>query len=927
MPLSAGDRLGPYEILAPLGAGGMGEVYRAHDSRLKRDVAIKVLPAALALDPDRMARFEREARLLASLDHPNIGAIYGLEESKGTRSLVLALIEGPTLFDRIAAGPIPVEEAVHIAQQIAEALEYAHDRGVIHRDLKPANVKITPEGTVKVLDFGLAKALTGESDTASVSPASSPTISPTLSMRATQMGMILGTAAYMAPEQAKGRVVDRRADIWAFGVVLFEMLTGKHLFTGDTAAEIMASVLKEAPKLDRLPASTPPAIGRLIERCLNKDPKQRLQAIGEARIVLSGPMDETAVAPAPSRSRLSWMGWVAAGVLAVVSGILFYNATRPAPSRPLMRLNIDVGDSTPLARAGGNTPGNMLALSPDGSRLALTLRGTDGKVRLHTRLLNQSQVTPLAGTEDASFPFFSPDGEWIGFFADGLLKKISVEGGAAVTLCDAPGPRGASWGEDGNIIAALGSNDSLSRIPSAGGTPVLMTKLSAGEVTHRWPEVLPGGQAVLFTSSAVASDPEDANIDVFSLKSGERKTVARGGFYGRFLPLSSGVGPAGVGPAGVGPASAGHLIYLHHSTLFAVPFDLRHLAATGSPTPILEDVASSTLAGGDFTFAQNGTFVYLSGKGIDAGYSISWVDNAGKTQPLHAPIGLYYTPRLSPDGKRLAFSRGSGHGTEMWVKDLDRDTLSRLSNLGGDNRGPVWTPDGKNIVFGSTNPAAPGIYWIRSDGSGEAQRLTGDKLLEIPYSFSPDGKRLAFSQFGNGGSRDIFTVLIDGDAAHPMLGKAELFLGTPFNETHPAFSPDGRWLAYSSNQSGADQVYVRPFPGPGGRWQISTAGGDFPVWSRGGPGAGRELLFESPDYRVMAVSYTAKGDSFAAGKPRLWTETRLWSLFNYSNYDLAPDGKRLAAMVAGSNDEKPQTHLTFLLNFSDELRRRAPASK
>ncbi len=913
MPLQPGVKLGPYEILAPLGAGGMGEVYRAHDSRLKRDVAIKVLPAALALDPDRMARFEREARLLASLDHPNIGAIYGLEESNGTRSLVLSLIEGPTLADRIAAGPIPVEEAVHIAKQIAEALEYAHDRGVIHRDLKPANVKITPEGTVKVLDFGLAKALTGESDTVSASPATSPTISPTLSMRATQMGMILGTAAYMAPEQAKGKVVDRRADIWAFGVVLFEMLTGKHLFTGETAAEIMASTLKEEPKLDRLPASTPPAIRRLIERCLNKDPKQRLQAIGEARIVLSGPMEETAAAPAPSRSRFSWVGWVAAGVLAVVSGVLLYNATRPAPSRPLMRLNFDVDDSTPLARAGGNDPGNMLALSPDGSRLALTLRGADGKVRLHTRLLNQSRVTPLAGTEDASFPFFSPDGEWIGFFADGILKKISVEGGAAAALCDAPGPRGASWGEDGNIIAALGANDGLSRIPSAGGTPVLVTKLSAGEVTHRWPEVLPGSQAVLFTSSAIASDPEDANIDVISLNSGERKTVARGGFYGRFLPLSAG---------------AGHLIYLHHSTLYAIPFDLSHPVATGArPTPILEDVASSTLAGGDFTFAKNGTFVYLSGKGIDAGYSISWVDNAGKTQPLHAPIGLYYTPRFSPDGKRLAFSRGSGHGTEMWVKDLDRDTLSRLSNLGGDNRGPVWTPDGKNIVFESTNPAAPGIYWIRSDGSGEPQRLTGNKLLEIPYSFSPDGKRLAFFQSGNGGSPDIFTALIEGDAAHPKLGNVELFLGTPFAETHPAFSPDGRWLAYSSDESGADQVYVRPFPGPGGRWQISTAGGDFPVWSRGASGAARELLFETPDYRVMAVSYTAKGDSFAAGKPWLWTETRLWSLGNYSNYDLAPDGKRLAAMVAGPNDDKPQTRLTFLLNFSDEIRRRAPVSK
>jgi Tol biopolymer transport system component len=917
MPLSAGDRLGPYEILAPLGAGGMGEVYRAHDSRLKRDVAIKVLPAALALDPDRMVRFEREARLLASLDHPNIGAIYGLEESTGTRSLVLALIDGPTLADRIAAGPIPLEEAIPIAQQIAEALEYAHDRGVIHRDLKPANVKVTPAGAVKVLDFGLAKALTGESDTESGSPASSPTMSPTISMRETQMGMILGTAAYMAPEQAKGKTVDRRADIWAFGVVLFEMLTGKHLFTGDTAAEIMASAIKEEPKLDRLPASTPPAIRRLIERCLNKDPKQRLQAIGEARIVLGGPMEETGASSAPSRSRLSWVGWAVAGALAlalIVAGVLLYNATRPAPLRPLIRVNINVDDSTPLARAGGSTPGNMMALSPDGSRLALTLRGADGTVRLHTRLLNQSRVTPLAGTDDASFPFFSPDGYWIGFFADGILKKISVEGGAAVTLCDAPGPRGAGWGEDGNIIAALSGTGGLSRVQSGGGTPVPVTKLGFGEVTHRWPQVLPGSQAILFTSSTVVSNPEDANIDVISLKSGEKKTVARGGFYARFLPSSSGAGPAGTG----------HLIYLHHSTLFAVPFDLGRLAATGSSTPVLEDVAGSTMAGGDFAFAQNGTFVYLSGKGTAAGYPISWVDNSGQTQQLHAPISLYYTPRFSPDGKRLAFALSNGHGSDIWVKDLDRDTLSRLSFLPDTNRGPVWTPDGKDIVFLSSNRAAPGIYWIHSDGSGEAQRLTSGKFQETPYSFSPDGKRLAFYQAsGDGGSQEIFTALIEGDAAHPKLGKAELFQGTPFFKQHPAFSPDGRWLAYESNESGTYQVYVRPFPGPGGRWQISTGGGSFPVWSRDG----RELLFETLDYRVMAASYTAKGDSFAAGKPRVWAETRLTN-FGESNYDLAPDGKHLAAMVAGdASSDKPPTHLTFLLNFFDELRRRAPASK
>jgi WD40 repeat protein len=576
----------------------------------------------------------------------------------------------------------------------------------------------------------------------------------------------------------------------------------------------------------------------------------------------------------------------------------------------------------------------MLAVSPDGSRLALTLRGADGKVRLYTRLLNQGQVKPLAGTDDASYPFFSPAGDWIGFFADGKLKKIAVEGGSAVTLCDAPLVRGASWGDDGNIVAALNYNVVLSRVPSAGGTPVPVTKLNSGEVTHRWPQVLRGSQAILFTASASATNFDDANVDVISLKTGERKTVARGGFYPRYLLPSTG---------------AGHLIYLHQSTLFAVPFSPDRLAATGSPAPILEDVSSLWSAGADFAFAGSGAsplgsglFVYLSGKGTSAGWSMSWVDGSGKApsttppahQPLHASPGFYYTPRFSPDGKRLAFAIGNGQGDDIWVKDLDRDAPSRLSFLPGENRWPAWTPDGKNIVFQSSNPAAPGLYWIRSDGSGEAQRLTDGKLNETPYSFSPDGKRLAFQQSGNGGSPDIFTAPVESDPARGAtlpgsaavrLGKAELFLGMPFVEENPAFSPDGRWLAYSSNESGTFEVYVRPFPGPGGRWQISTRGGSLPLWSRDG----RELFFETLDNRVMAAGYTAKGDSFAAGKPRVWTDARLHRLgTTFSNYDLAPDGKRLAAFLADdANGEKPPTHLTFLLNFFDELRRRAPASK
>ena len=458
-------------------------------------------------------------------------------------------------------------------------------------------------------------------------------------------------------------------------------------------------------------------------------------------------------------ARVPWLPWALAAVLAMVASVGWWRVARPVAERLVIRLNVEIPPDTPLLRANN---GGMLAYSPDGTRLALTLRSADGKVRLYTRLLSQSLEALLAGTDNASFPFFSPAGDWVGFFADGKLKKIAVEGGTAVTLCDAPALRGASWGDDGNIIAALNATGVLSRVPAAGGTPVAVTRLQPGELTHRWPQVLPGSQAVLFTVANHTGSYDDANIDVISLKTGERKTVARGGFSPRYLATSSGTG---------------HLIYLRKSTLRAVPFDPGRLTPVGAPSAILEDVSSTTAAGGDFSFAQNGAFVYVSGEGEEGGWSISLVDSSGKAQPLHAPRGTYFTPRFSPEGKRLAFTVGGGQGDDIWVQDLDRDARSRLSFLAGQNRWPVWTPDGKSIVFQSTNPAAPGLYWIRADGSGEAQRLTDGKLGERPHSFSPDGKRFAFDQSGNGGSMDIFTapIEIDSGGGRPKLGKAELF--------------------------------------------------------------------------------------------------------------------------------------------------------
>ena len=866
-----GRRIGSYEILSLLGAGGMGEVYRAKDTKLKREVALKVLPDAFANDPARMARFQREAEVLASLNHPNIAQIYGVED----RALVMELVPGKTL-----KGPLPVETALNYAKQIADALEAAHEKGITHRDLKPSNIMITPAGVVKVLDFGLAAQSREheEGETRTTSP--------------TRSGMILGTAAYMSPEQARGETVDKRADIWAFGAVLYEMLTGKQAFSGETTSETLASVLKDDPEWNRVPQKAQ----RLLQRCLEKDPKRRLRDIADAMTLVDD-------APQGTSLRHSKLPWVLAGALALALAVSFYYATGPAPLHPLARLSVEIAADTPLA----SNRGVVLALSPDGARLALTLRGADGKELLYTRLLQQNQFTALAGTENAFSPFFSPDGEWIGFFADGKLKKISVEGGAAVPLCDAPDPDGASWGDDGNIIAAVNGSGGrgLWRVPSSGGGCVPLTKLNPGEVTHRWPQVLPGSQTVIFTAHTQFGNYDDANIDVVSLKTGVRKTVKRGGFFPRYLATSNGTG---------------HLVYLRQGTLFAVPFDPSRLTLAGVPAPILEDVSSRAGAGGFFAFAQNGTFVYLAGGG--QGLPISWVDSAGKIQPLHAPSGVYYSLRLSPDGNRLAFAVASGAGVDIWVKDLERDTPSRLTFLAGMNRLPVWTPDGKNIVFRSENSPAPGLYWIRSDGSGEAQRLTDGKLDEFPCSLSPDGKRLAFNGNANGGSQDIFTAPIEGDPDHMRLGKPELFLGTPFNEGYPAFSPDGRWLAYMSNESGIPEVYVRPFPGPGGKWQISKSGGLWPLWSRDG----RELLFETLDGRVMAVSYSVQGDSFAAGKPRVWSETRLLNVSGMPVYDLAPDGKRLAAVLAtDAASGGASTHLTFLLNFFDELRRRTPA--
>ncbi len=655
-------------------------------------------------------------------------------------------------------------------------------------------------------------------------------------------------------------------------------------------AGILAAVLRVEPDWSCLPETTPLAIRHLLRRCLCKDRRQRFQDATDVRIeiedAIAAPKDSGATQAAPaSTSKLLAAVAAALAIVAVAALFGWWRATRliEQPLRPLVRLDVDLGPDVVLRSLAGADA----ILSPDGTRLVYVSQD-----RLFTRRLDQPNATELAGTQGAFAPFFSPDGQWVAFFTPGKLNKISVEGGAAVTLCDAPNGRSGSWGEDGNIIAALSPTASLSRIPSDGGPPTSVTDLLSGEQTHRWPQILPGGKAVLFTAGPTQTF-DTANIEVMSLVDHRRKTLVRGGTYGRYLP-------------------GGHLIYINRGTLFAVPFDVDRLEIRGTPAPVLDQVGYSTLNGSaQFDFSQGGTLIYRSGGAAGGNLvTVQWLDAAGKTQPLLAKPGGYQRLRLSPDGQRLALDDGS----DIWVYEARRDTMTRLTFGGGTNIAPVWTPDSRYIVF---NGPGGGIWWARSDGAGKPQQLTQGKTGDIPFSFTPDGKRLGFIELGSGGYH-LWTLPVESDSAGLRAGKPEVFLQTPADERQPAFSPDGRWLAYSSNESGTPQVYVRAFPDKGGKWQISNSGGVYPEWSRNG----HELLFETLDDHIMVAAYAEKGDSFEADKPRIWTEKQLGGTL--INFDLAPDGKRIVALmpVETAEGQKARNHVTFLMNFFDEVRRR-----
>ena len=880
------ERIGSYDVTALIGEGGMGQVYQATDTNLDRQVAIKVLPDAFSSDPDRLARFEREAKVLASLKHPNIGAIYGLEKSGDTRALVLELVEGPTLADRIAQGPIPIDEALPIAKQIAEALEAAHKAGVIHRDLKPANIKVKEDGTVKVLDFGLAKAL----DT---TPEGDPSQSPTLTAAATQMGVIMGTAAYMSPEQAKGRTADRRSDIWAFGAVLFEMLAGRRAFVGDDVSDTLVSVFRDDPDWAALPDEVPSRVRQAIQVCLQKDPKQRVRDTSAIRLALEGAF-ETTVTPSDQAASSQLQVWqrpvplvFAATALIAASGLAAWTLTNPTPPAPQLTTRSAI--LLPATDQLAQTNPLQLALSPDGRTLVYKAV-RDGVTQLYRRELDQVEPVAIPGTENADNPFFSPDGEWLAFDSDGALKKVALRGGPATTICELPsGFRDATWTTDGTIIlGAVGSG--LLQVPGAGGEPRPFLDLEEGERGQTQPDVLPGGRAVLFRSRR----DERRVVMVYSLDTGERRELVEG-MSPHFLPT-------------------GHLVFGRAGSLWAVPFDLDELDLSGEPVPILEGVAMG-LAGppAQVAFASTGSLVYIgSDTRLGAERTFVWVDRDGREDGLALPPGGYLDPRLSPDESSLAVSVQDGNESDIRVVDMERLSPSRIT-FGGLNRFPVWSPNGVQLVFADAI-GANRLLRAQSAGGGAIDPLLDRGEAQYPTSWASDGRAVAFYATNPDTGRDLWVLPMDGDQTPAP------FLVTPFNERAGSFSPEGRWLAYVSDESGRDEVYVRPYPpDPSEEHTISTDGGRGPAWSRDG----RELFYQNG--KQMMVVAVESGESFRALPPQL--------LFvgdyaqpnpngSTAQYDVSQDGRFL--MMKTTDEGPPSDQLVLVQNWFEELKRLVP---
>jgi len=929
--LASGSRLGAYEIVALLGAGGMGEVYRARDTKLGREVAVKVLPEAFLFDPDRVARFEREAKVLASLNHPHIAALYGMEESGGRHFLVMELVEGETLAERLARAEglrprrgssasgggapravndvdpgLPVEEALKIAHQMADALEAAHDKSVMHRDLKPANVKITPDENVKVLDFGLAKAM--EPAARGFSPAAA-TNSPTLSMMATQAGVILGTAAYMSPEQAKGFQADHRSDVFSFGSVLYEMLTGRQPFQGDTAPEILASVLVREPDFGALPPNLNPRLPELLKRCLEKNPKRRWQAVGDLRAEVE------AVAAAPravavptltqsiAQPQPLWRRAIPVLGAVVVTGVLFVTGAmyfRPSTTPPtITRFPFTLAEGQQFTNAGRQ----VVSISPDGTQMVYV-----ASQRLYRRSMSELEARPIQGTEipqGVLNPVFSPDGRSIAFwsFADQTIKKIAVSGGAAVTICPADPPFGMSWGTDG-ILFGQGSKG-IMRVSANGGKPALLVSVKGGELAYG-PQILPGGQTVLFTLAKGTGDSWDkAHIVVQTLRSGERKILLEGGSDARYLPT-------------------GHIVYALGGVLFAVPFDLKRLEVTGGPVPIVEGIRRSTGGGtgiAHFSFSDTGSLIYIPGPASTTGTQadLALIDRKGAVEPLKLPLGAYQFPRTSPNGKLIAFATDDGKEAIVWIYDLSGTSSMRRLTFGGKNRFPIWSADGQRVAFQSDREGDLGIFWRRADGTGTAERLTkpDQGTSHVPESWSPKGERFLFG-VTKGSNVSLWTFSLQDKKVTPFGGVQSSI------PSDAGFSPDGRWVAYGSNETGGPEIYVQPFPSTGAKYQVSKNGGSFhPLWSPDG----KELFYVPAPGQFGVVSVTTQPSiTFGNIVPIPRPFIVLGPAFA-REHDITPDGKRFVGVVASGQTQAgaPATpQIQVVLNWFEELKQRVP---
>ena len=880
-----GRQLGPYEIRALIGTGGMGEVYRAHDTTLHRDVALKVLPRDFALDPERIIRFKREAQVVAALNHQNVAAIYGFEESTDVRALVLELVEGRTLGELIARGPVSIEDAVVIARQVAEALEAAHEHGIVHRDLKPSNVVVRDDGTVKVLDFGIAKVVHPPVDAAATF--ATPTNTPTA-----PEGALFGTPAYMSPEQAKGRAADKRSDIWAFGAVLFEMLSGQRAFMGASTHETLAAVLHRDVEWHLLPESTPPALRHLIARCLTKEPRQRLRDIGEARIALNDDLWTDATQPqAVSAMRTRWSRGVriaaALVVAAVAAATIAWNLKRlPAPVAAHFTISYPEGQ-VPAAGIGRH----FFATSPDGTHIVYAAV----PFGLYLRPLSEFTPTAIQGTDRygrIAEPVFSPDGRSIAFYADGAIRRILVTGGTAVTVAEAVPPSGMNWGPGGLVYGA--AHNGVIRVSPDGGAPEIIARVGPSEEAHG-PQILPDGRHLLFTIATGTSFDRwnSARIVVDSLDSGERITVIDGGTDARYLP-------------------SGHLVYARDEKLYAVSFDSQRLRVTSAPVAMVDAIGarSGETGASHYFVADAGVLAYQPNLTSDATDTpLALIDRKGETEPLSLPAGLFLTPRISPDGKRVAVGTDDGNEATIWVHDRSRPGQIRRLTFGGNNRFPTWSADGTRVTFQSDRAGSPAIFWQLADGSGTAEQLTmpDARTSHVPESWSPKGDALLYS-VETDTKKSLWVLSRSSGTSQPF---GDVHSSTPISAT---FSPDGRWVAYASNQ----KTFVQPFPPTGAIHQLVTTG-FHPTWSPDG-----KTLFFNPNPQGIGVVSITTAPAFAFGTATV--ESRRFSMSPPERpraYDIAPDGRFLARVpLEGRARSREITAMHVVLNWFDELRAR-----